>query len=141
MGKKKPETASEMLESLNDFLLGDEPDFKGMPEEEVAAYLEKSNLDSEQVFKAVHRALAKARGQQELAQAHETRRRIQESLPGARAATGLRQSLLEQIRALAGAGAAEVYARKFEEAPDEDLRSLIEDFELLDQLDLGDDAE
>jgi len=141
MGKKKPETASQMLESLNEFLLGEEPDFKSLEADKVAEYLEKRSLNSARVFKEVHRTIATAQGQQRLARAHEKRLRIQEGLATPRRALGLREALLQQIQGLAGAGAAEVYARKFEYAPDEDLRSLIEDLELLRQLDFGNDEE
>lgn len=137
--KKKPETASQMLESLNEFLLGEEPDFKSMPADEVAAYLQKEKLDAGRVFKTARSALASAQGQIELAKARERRQLLQEKLPTPLRPSGLREALLQQIRELAGASAAQVYARKFEEAPDEDLRSLVEDFELLHQLDLGDD--
>lgn len=141
MGEKKPETASQMLESLNEFLLGEEPDFKDMSTGEIAAYLKKNKLDSGRVFKAARSALNEAQGEVKLAKAREKRLSLQSNLPTTRKPLGQRAALLEQIRQLAGAEAATVYARKFEDSPDEDLRSLLEDFELLKQLDLDDDEE
>lgn len=69
MGKKKPETASQMLESLNEFLLGPEPDFKTMSPEKVATHLKKNKLDANQVFATTRASLKEARGQIELAKA------------------------------------------------------------------------
>lgn len=60
---KKPETSSQMLESLNEFLLGTESDFKTMPTEKVAAYLKKNKLDSESVYRATKEMFKEARGQ------------------------------------------------------------------------------
>jgi hypothetical protein len=139
MGKKKPETASQMLETLNEFMLGPEPDFKTMTTEQVAEYLKKNKLDANQVFAATRALLKETRGQMELARARKRRFRVEESLPLGERLRGTRMTLLEQIRALAGSRAAAVYARKLEDSPDADLRSLLEDFEFLDQLDLSDD--
>ena len=139
MGKKKPETASRMLESLNDFLLGPMPNFSTMPSEEVAAYLKKNKRDAARVTRSTRTMLDEMRGQVALASAREKRLRIERRLPSIGPSPGMRATLLEKIRALAGSPAAAVYARKFEDAPDADLASLLEDFEFLDQLDLGDD--
>lgn len=141
MDKKKPETASQMLESLNEFLIGPEPDFKTMPADKVAAYLEKNRIDANSLAKTTRSMLSEARGQIKLAKAREKRLRIEQDLPSPTPSSGFRVSILEQIRALAGPQTAAVYARRFGDAPDADLRSLVEDFELLDQLDLGEDEQ
>lgn len=63
MDKKKPETAPQMLEALNEFLLGLEPDFKTMSTEKLAAYLKKNKLAADQVFATTTAMLKEARGQ------------------------------------------------------------------------------
>ena len=142
MGEKKPETASEVLRSINEFLLGPEPDFESMSEEEVKAFLRKNQVDSTSVFRAARNSLEEAQGQLELGRARKKRLRIERLFPEVRRATsGLRDGLLDQIRTLAGEDTAAVYARKFQSAPEEDLRTLVEDFDLLDQLDFDDDED
>ncbi len=138
MGKKNPETASQMLESLNDFLLEPESDFRPMPSEKVTAYLKKNKLDAARVTSAVQAKLDELCGQMALARAREKRLSIERKIPAGRS-LGARATLLEKIRALAGSQAAAVYARKFEDAADADLGSLLEDFEFLDQLEFDDD--
>ena len=139
MGERKPETASQMMEALNDFLLGPEPDFKTMPSEELAAFVSKHGLDVDPVWKSVRSALAASRGQLDLEIARQKRLRLERESRTSSPRQGLREHLLAQIEAIAGPSMSAVYARKFEEAPDEDLASLLEDFELLDQLDFAED--
>ena len=57
MFKKKSEKPSRVLELLDEFFLGTDPDFKTMPLEEVTAYLEKNKLDSESVYRATRATL------------------------------------------------------------------------------------
>lgn len=63
---KKPKTASQILESLNEFLLGPEPDFKTMPPAEVTAYLKKNKLDPEKVYTAAKAMLKEAKARQNM---------------------------------------------------------------------------
>lgn len=45
------------LRRLNDFLLGEEPDFKTMPMADVKAYLNRHQLDSTSAFRKVRQYL------------------------------------------------------------------------------------
>ena len=141
MGKRKPETASQTLEALNDFLLGPEPDLKAMSSQEVATFLSENRLDADAVFKAVTSALEASRGQLDLELARQRRLGLRQRVQPSAPRQGLRDHLLRQIELLAGPCLSGVYARKFEDAPDEDLASLLEDFEFLDQLDFTEDEE
>jgi hypothetical protein len=141
MGKRKPETASQMLEALNDFFLGPEPDLKTMSPDELATFVSENRLDADTVFKAVTSALEAARGQVDLKIARQNRLRLRQRVQASAPRQGLRDKLLSQIEVLAGPRLSGVYARKFEKAPDEDLASLLEDFEFLDQLDFTEDEE
>lgn len=132
---KKPDTAAEMVEALNEFLLDPAPDFREMPADRVAAYLKKNRLDSAGVFKVARTAVAEARAQLELAKARERRLRIEQRPLSVKSRHQIpRQALLDKIREIAGTQAASVYARKFEDTTDEDLRSLLDDFEFLAEL-------
>ena len=139
MGKRKPETASQMAGALNDFLLGPEPDFKTMSSKELAAFVSKNRLNVEPVLKTVRSALAASRGQMDLEIARRKRLEVEQRAQASAPRQGLRDHLLKQIEAIAGPSLSGVYARKFDEAPDEDLASLLEDFEFLEQLDFVED--
>lgn len=141
MGERKPETAAQTMEALNDFLLGPEPDFRTMPREELAAFVSKYGLDVGPLLKSVRSALAESRGKLDLEVAREQRLRLERESRTSSPRPGLREHLLAQIEAIAGPRMSAVYARKFKEAPDEDLASLLEDFELLDRLDFIQDEE
>ena len=136
MGKRKPETASQMMEALSDFLFGPEPDFKRMAPDELAAFVSKHGLDVEPVLKAAKAALKASGGQLELELARRKRLKLAEERRASVPRQGLREHLLAQIKAIAGPSQAAVYARKFEDSPEEDLATILEDFEWLDQLDV-----
>jgi len=141
MTKKQSETAVKILQSLNDFLLGDELDFKRMPREKVSKFLEKHQLDADKVYKNAKDALSLARGKLELERANEKRRRLENDAGQKKSLLRARVgSLLAQIEQLAGSQVSAAYARKFEKATEEDLRTLLDDFDLLDQLDFKDDG-
>ena len=139
MGDGKPETACQMMEALGDFVFGEEPDFRTMPSKEVSAFLSEHGLDVEPVSKAVASALAASRDRLDLEIARQKRLGLVSKAGAIPPRRGLREHLLAQIEAIAGSSRSAVYARKFEDAPDADLESLLEDFEFLEQLDFDED--
>ena len=140
MAKKGPGTASEALCYLNEFLQDLDLDVQSLSTEELGQHVQRSRLDTEAVMVAATRALEEAKGRLALEEARRKRAKVKSLLMKPRDMTEeLRESLLARIQEIAGTGAAAVYARKLEESPDEDLRSLLQDFDLLGELDLDDD--
>lgn len=135
--KKRPQTANDALRMLHEFLLGEEPDFRSMPNEEVQGYLEEAGVDPNPTIRAIRNQVAKAKGAQALKTARAKRQLRAEQAAHAKGELRELQSmgreqLLGLVHQMVGHDAAAVHLRKYEELDDDDLRSLIEDLKMLD---------
>lgn len=129
MAKKKPETATEMLEAIEEFAYDPGLDFKRVPLEEVESYLEESGgFDADRVLSQSLAEVDAAVGQLELQQAREARLREGLTGPAESEPRSDRESLIASIRKLASENAlAAVYARGLEELTVADLQALLQD--------------
>lgn len=138
--KKVPQTVSEVLKLLHEFLHGPEPEFGAMPIEDVRRYLSEQGIDPTPAIEEVRKQLDKALSQQELKEAGRDRERALDKLSKKRKdLVSFKNNFLERIREKLGSEQAAVYARKLEELDEEDLKSMVEDLEALKDLD-DDDA-
>lgn len=108
------------------------------PRELMRAELKSAGIDSAAVLKTVREKITQAKSRQRLAIARERRQALLGRVAelGATAARG-RERLLERVKELldeqfGGEQKAVVLFRKFEEAKEEDLQSLLDDIILLD---------
>lgn len=134
-----PKNASDVLRSLHEFVVGPEEDFKEMPIEQVNEYLKSEGIDPVPLVTHVRQRIAKLKAEQELAQAREKRMNYSQKTSSHSdqiSLTGLRDMVQEMIQSLTAGNPAmaSVYFRKFEEASDDDLESLLEDLSLLDEM-------
>ena len=134
-----PKNASDVLRSLHEFVVGPEEDFKKMPIEQVNEYLKSEGIDPVPLVNHVRQRIAKLKAEQELAQAREQRINYAQKLSfyGEKISLAdLRDRIQETIQSLTSGNSelASVYFRKFEEASDSDLESLLEDLSMLDEM-------
>lgn len=139
-----PKNASDVLRSLHEFVIGPEEDVTKMPIEQVNEYLKSEGIDPVPLVTHVRQRIAKLKAEQELAQAREQRMNYAQRLSSASgkvSLTGLRDKVQEMIQGLTTGNPelASVYFRKFEEASDDDLESLLEDLSMLEEM-AADDA-
>ncbi len=130
-----PKTAIEMVEALFDFVQGPEEDVRAMPIEKVLNELKKRGLDPDPLVAFVDGQLAAARAADALRKARTARERIALLIAkrpvGKDKSTDWKKKLLE---ILASTPTLALVYRKFEEAPEADLESLLEDLNLLENL-------
>lgn len=110
-----------------------------MPIEQVNEYLKSEGIDPVPLVNHVRQRIAKLKAEQELAQAREQRINYAQKLSsfGEKISLAdLRDRIQEMIQGLTSGNPelASVYFRKFEEASDSDLESLIEDLSMLDEM-------
>lgn len=134
-----PKTASDILKSLNSFLLGPEEDVTLLPAEQVQGYLKSEGIDSAPLVTQVRQRIAKLKAEQELADAREKRLRFASDInptTNADFSPSLRDRIRGMIEMLTPENPelAAVYFRKFEESAEEDLESLLEDLTLLEKM-------
>lgn len=143
MGEKKaPSSASEVLQALHEFLLGPAPDFGSMPIEKVRKQLESEGLDTKTGYQLVREELAETHGELELGAARERRTKLQQlTVKASEFATATREELLAHLRSLAGTQDLAVAFRKYEDASDDDLRAILEDFAQLKTAGLDSDQD
>lgn len=135
--EKLPTPATDAVKALARFL--HEPEIENEPREQIQAELKAAGIDTAAVMKTVREKIAQARSRQRLAAAHERRRELLEKVTKLKATAaegGAR--LLQEVKELldarfAGQQQAAVLFRKFEEAKEEDLQSLLDDIVLLDE--------
>jgi hypothetical protein len=130
-----PRTAIEIVEALFDFVQGPEEDVKAMPIGKVLNELKRRNLDPDPLVALVHERLAAARAEETLRVAKAARERIAQLIANRpvekEKGTDWKKRLMD---ILASSPALAPVYRKFEEAPEADLESLLEDLNLLENL-------
>lgn len=140
--KKDDSTSRDVLSSLIDFVEGPAEDALTEPIDAVRQELKDDGIDTTALKKFVRDQLRESRAATKLDRARSERawldslrqRTVQiKREPG----PALRQEVLAIIQGLAGAGqeVAQVYHRKFEQATDDDLLTLLDDIALLNAAD------
>ena len=115
-----------------------EPEIENEPREQIQAELKSAGIDTAAVMKTVREKIGQAKSPHRLVLAHERRQALLSKVTRlkAMAAEGgakLREQVKELLDAqFAGQQQAAVLFRKFEEAKDEDLQTLLNDIVLLD---------
>jgi hypothetical protein len=135
---KSPRNALEMMNVLNDFLLGPEEDTRTLPLEKVKEELRNEGVDVDSFTKRALDRVSQNLSKLELREAKEKRLRLQEKLgQGKKILSDLKEDFLSRLESLKNSdpGLAQAYARKLEGADEEDLLSLIQDLDDLDELD------
>jgi|GEM_PF-4414074 len=138
---QSPQNASEILKDLNIFVQEDEQEIQSMPLHEIVAELKEEGIDTEKLIKEVPNLFKKIKAGEELARASEKRKELLAHLKSkisdlAKEAALTREELIAKIQGIFNLTGeqASAYCRKFEEASDADLESLLEDFMLLDSI-------
>ncbi|MDD5286788.1 MAG: hypothetical protein PHD54_13110 [Desulfuromonadaceae bacterium] len=144
MTENTPKNASDVLRSLHEFIIGPEEDVTETPIEQVHEYLKSEGIDPAPLVTHVRQRILKLKAERELALAREERMNYAQRLSshGEKVSpTGLREKIQNMIQGLTigNPELATVYFRKFEEASDSDLESLLEDLALLEEM-AADDA-
>lgn len=144
MTANAPKKASDILRSLNEFILGEEEDVTLLPPERIQSHLKAEGIDPMPLVHQVRERIAKEKAKRELAEARERRLRYASNLQRPASGTSsppLREKIREMLDMLKPVNPelAAVYYRKFEEATEDDLASMLEDLSLLEQMD-GEDA-
>lgn len=139
-------TASDILKSLNSFLLGPEEDVALLPADQVQGYLKSEGIDPAPLVNKVRQRIAKLKAERELTEAREKRLKIAANnvKPAIHedSSTSLREKIRGMIEMLKPSHPelAAVYYRKFEESVEDDLESLLEDLALLEKMEAEDAA-
>jgi hypothetical protein len=141
MDKKKPKSSSAILKSLHTFLSGPKEDVKTIPMAEIDAYLKENGIDTTPIENDVLQRVAKLMAETELAEARGKRViacAFMEKEPTRRgeAVAVLREKIDGLITDLMKGNPelASVYFRKYDEAKEEDLASLLDDLTHLTRL-------
>lgn len=133
---KSPQSSTEALENLYDFLQGPEVDVRTLPIEEVRKELKANHIDVAPLFSEVQKRLAAER----LRIARAKRERIEALLarlsPAPIAGQGLKERILGLLRDKPQLA---VEYRKFETASEADLEGLLDDLGVLEMLDVPDE--
>lgn len=118
-----------------------EPEIENEPRAQIQAELKSVGIDTLAILKSVRDKVSQAQARQRLAAAHERRQTLLSKVTRLKAmASAGSAKLREQVKELLdaqfdGQQGAAVLFRKFEEAKDEDLQSLLDDIVLLDEPD------
>jgi hypothetical protein len=144
--KKEPK-ASDILHALHELIQAPEEDLAAKPLEEVRAELKRRGILTAPLVGRIREQLAKARADVELTAARQERGRLLEQLKGLQsklenAPAELRDRAVSVLGMLSSKNpaAAAAYFSKFENASDADLQSLLDDLNLLDESDHGEDS-
>jgi len=140
MPDQKPSTPSTNAVKALARLLHD-PEIENEPRAQIQAELKSVGIDTLAILKSVRDKVSQAQARQRLAAAHECRQTLLSKVTRLKAmASSGSAKLREQVKELLdaqfdGQQGAIVLFRKFEEAKDEDLQSLLDDIVLLDESD------
>lgn len=138
-------TSSDILKSLNNFLLGPEEDVTLLPSEQVQGYLKSEGIDPALLVNQVRQRIAKLKAERELAEAREKRLKFANNVRPATVADSspiLKEKIRKMLELLKPSNPelAAVYFRKFEESAEDDLESLLDDLTLLENMEEEDAA-
>jgi hypothetical protein len=136
-----PNTTSEILKALHEFLSEPEVNSLTLPLEKINQDLRPEGINTTSLIEQVREKIAKAKAKALFAQAHKRRQYFLEKLKNhvetsSRNVPLLKEQVLEYLSNLF-ADKPEIvmaYFRKFEEASESDIQSLLEDITLLDRL-------
>jgi len=133
--------ATDAVKLLSEFL--HEPDFDQLSADEIRVRLKEAHVDIEEVQRRFKAALAQAGGRVALAAAQQRREAFMAKIADLKnqiaGGTELREHLRPLVeRLFADSATAAVAWRNFEKATDDDLRSMIEDMSLLEELEKDD---
>jgi hypothetical protein len=132
---KTPTPATDAVKALAWFLY--DPEIENEPREQIQAELKNAGIDTKAVMKAASEMVSQAKSRQRLITARERRQRLLMKVAELKAvatygAAQLRARVKEVLDAeFAGKQEAAVLFRKFQEASDEDLQTLLDDILLL----------
>ena len=135
--EKLPTPATDAVKALARLL--HEPEIENEPRAQIQSELKSAGVDTGRIFKSIREKVGQAKARQRLAAAHERRQALLSKVTQLKAmastgSTRLRHHVKELLDAqFAGQQAAAVLFRKFEEAKDEDLQSLLDDIVLLEE--------
>lgn len=140
-----PKNASDILKSMNSFLLGPEEDVAFLPAEQIQGCLKSEGIDPVPLVNQVRQRIAKLRAARELAEARVKRLRYEDNfkpVASGNSTLSLKEKIGELIEMLKPSNPelAAVYYRKFEESAEDDLESLFEDLILLKNMEEEDVA-
>lgn len=135
--QSKHTPATDAVKALARFL--SEPDVEDRSDEEIRDYLRNANVDINRVRARVAEDLAKARARSALANARCRRESFLDRITGLRLQLTGTTNVREQVRAFldevfTGQPDAAVAWRNFEQATDDDLLTMVEDLNLLEEL-------
>ena len=139
MEENTPKSASGVLKSLHEFVIGPEEDVTKIPMEQIHGYLKSEGVDPSPLVNQVRQRIVKLKAERELAEAREKRMNYAKRLHphGEKVSLAvLRDRIQGMIEGLTTGNPdlAAVYFRKFEEASDGDLESLLDDLTLLEEM-------
>jgi len=135
---KIPQNATDILKLLHEFLSGSEEDVTKTPLEKLVSDLKAEGIDTTSLVKMVKERLAKAKAKEELARACEKRQQLLSKFSQKlqQVPSLAKEQVLERVRnlMLTQPEKASAYFRKFDEANESDLQSLINDLSLLNEM-------
>lgn len=135
VNNESPQSASEILNKINEFVEPSEDELLQMPLEEVRKDLLCAGIDVDKDIKVIKSEIKNIEAKNRLTQAREKRLRLADNLKQFVASVQNldKQELLSAIKKEFGFSEkqAMVYCRKFEECNTEDLQTLLEDLEFL----------
>lgn len=137
--EKPPTPATDAVKALARLL--HEPEIENEPRAQIQAELKSAGIDTAALMKNVREKIGQAKARQRLAAAQERRRKLlskvtQLKTMASESGARLREHVKELLDAeFGGQQQAAVLFRKFEEAKDEDLQTLLDDIVLLDDTD------
>jgi hypothetical protein len=143
MADSEKTPATDAVKALAEFLY--EPDLDELSPDEIRARLKETKTDVELVRKRFATALAQAKGRSHLAEARERRERFMSRVAELRQQLTSDINVRERVRdfvqeVFGGKSEAAVAWRNFERATDADLRTMIDDLTLLEDLDKDDSS-
>jgi hypothetical protein len=131
MKKKESPKAAEVLKNLNTYLYG--PGGREPNAEEARRIAAEAGIDTSKLYQQVREMLASARGKGALARAREKRLKLL-GLRKALEAGLSKPEILERVKAFFDSNPELAHAyRKFKSAKDSDLKTLLEDINLLEK--------
>jgi len=141
MADSQQTPATDAVKALAEFLY--EPDLDALAPEEIRARLKETKTDVEVVRKRFETALAQAKGRIQLAKARERRESFMSRVGELRQQLTSDAHVRERVRdfvqeVFGGKSEAAVAWRNFERATDDDLRTMIDDLTLLEDLEKDD---
>jgi hypothetical protein len=145
--EKRDPNAADILRGLHEFIQKPEEDVAAKPLEEIRAELKRRGIKTAPLIARTKELLAKAKANVELAAARDERGRSLEQLKMLQGKLGnvsaeLRERALSALSMLSSKNptAAAAYFSKFEKASDADLQSLLDDLNLLDESENGENS-